>query len=459
MSQHREALGSLPIPKLLYRMSAPAIVGMLVMAAYNLADTFFIGRFVGPEGITAVTLYIPLGTLFFSLALMFGVGGSSLIARSLGAGESDTADSVLGNLVFLVLCVSALAVVPAWLNASKILRFLGAEGEVLPMAMDYTQILLAGVPFWMMTLPLNHSIRSEGNAKMAMLTMITGSLLNVALDPLFIVGFKMGMAGAALATLLSQVVSLSLVMWYFLSGRSSLHLRLAALRPRWEFISQVLGVGSSSFMGQVAQSIIQALVVMSLARLGGAAAQATFGICARISMFIFMPAFGIQQGFLPILGFNFGAKKMGRARQSVFWAMGSMAAILALSWGLLQLMPEFWVGLFVGSGPEHADLVDMSAHALRSVMLFTPLVAFPITVVGMLQSLGRTWEGLFLTMSRGFLYVIPMLVVLPRFFGLDGVWYAFPAAEVLSILTAGVVFWRVFPKFGKDAPTGIVDAV
>lgn len=277
MSEHREALGSLPIPKLLYRMSAPAIVGMLVMAAYNLADTFFIGRFVGPEGITAVTLYIPIGTLFFSLALMFGVGGSSLIARSLGAGDQNTADHVLGNLVFLVLCVVAVAVLPAWWFASKVLAFLGAEGAVMPLAMDYTRILLMGVPFWMMTVPLNHSIRSEGNARMAMVTMISGSLLNVAMDPLFICVFKMGMAGAALATVLSQVVSLSMVLWYFLSGRSSLHLHLGTMRPRWVWVRQILGVGSSSFMGQVAQSIIQALVVMSLARLGGSMAQATLG--------------------------------------------------------------------------------------------------------------------------------------------------------------------------------------
>jgi len=432
-------------------MSAPAIVGMLVMAAYNLADTFFIGRFVGADGITAVTLYIPIGTLFFSLALMFGVGGSSLISRSLGSGDQVTAEGVLGNLVFLVGFMVLLTVAPTWFFASKLLGGLGADASVLPMGMDYMRTMLLGVPFWMLTVPMNHSIRAEGNARMAMVTMISGSILNVCLDPLLISTFGMGVRGAALASVISQATSLSMVVWYFLSGRSSLHLRLASLRPQWKWIKQTLGVGVSAFMGQVAQSIIQALVVMSLARLGGAAAQATFGICARISMFVFMPAFGIQQGFLPVLGFNFGAKQMKRAKQSVFWAMGSMACILATSWVLLQSMPEFWVRLFLGSGEENAALVEMSGHALRSVMLITPLVAFPITVVGMLQALGRTWESLFLTMSRGFLYVIPMLIVLPRFFGLDGIWYAFPSAEVLSLLTAAVVFWRVFPKFGKAA--------
>ena len=324
------------IKKLLFKLSLPATVGMIVMALYNLVDTIFIGRSVGSLGIAGLAIVFPLQMFIMSIAQMLGIGSASIISRSLGAKNFDKAKLTFSNVYLVSIFFSILIVGAGLIFSSSILKSFGATENILPFAKDYFGIIIFGTFFFSFDMISNNIIRSEGHAKVAMFSMFTGAILNIILDPIFIFGFKMGIKGAALATVLSQMCMTIYILFFFRSGKSSLHIKDIYPRLKIKIIKEIMAVGSASFFRMVLGSLLVIIVNNSLKVYGGDIAIAAYGVISRLVRFIFMPLFGIAQGLQPVLGYNFGAKRYKKAKLSVTIAMRNATIITSL--GFITIM-------------------------------------------------------------------------------------------------------------------------
>lgn len=438
MEKSRE-LGTVKIPVLLVRFSVPAIVGMLVQALYNIVDRIFIGRGVGALGIAGATIAFPLMLIQMAFGMLIGLGAGSLISIKLGEKEKEKAEGVLGNAFALFVAVSALITAGGLLFLEPLLRLFGASDTVLPYARSYASVILAGTLAQNIAMGMNNFIRGEGVPKTAMATMLIGALLNTALDPLFIFVFRMGVAGAAWATVISQAVSALWVLSYYLGGRSQLKLRLRNLAPRREYLLPILAVGSAPFAMQLAASVVNAVVNNQLRIYGGDTAVSAMGILFSIAMLFFMPIFGLNQGAQPIIGYNFGAKRYDRMLQAVRLAMIAATAVMVAGFSVIQGAPRFMVGLFAGSS---AELLDLGAHAMRRYFFALPIIGFQIVAAGYFQAVGKPRQAMFLALSRQVLILIPLFLILPPLLGLEGVWMAPPVADLAAATLTAIFFFR-----------------
>lgn len=445
-------LGTEPIGSLLLRLSLPAMVGMLVQASYNIVDAFFIGWGVGPMGLAGTAVAFPLHFFVMGLATMGGVGAASLVSRSLGAGDVERADRALGTLVTLALATGLSAAFLGRAFLPQLLALLGASGEILPPARTYIAIILLGIPFHVLGVGLNNVVRAEGNARVAMFTMLISAGANTVLDPLFIFGFGWGIAGAAWATVISQAL---VVVWlgnYVFSGRSALKLKAGHLVPREAIVRQIVSVGASEFARLTASGFTATVVVHSMGRFGSPLAVAAYGVISRVLSVFFMPMMGISQGLQPVLGYNYGAGLWGRAHRAVRLSATAASAISALGFLVLLLFPGQIFGIFTAD-PE---LRAIGARSLRTMTLGFAFVGFQTIGSTLFQALGKGAPALFLSMSRQVLFFLPLILVLPRLLGLVGVWLAFPAADVLSALVTFGFFSRQIKELREleTAPPG-----
>lgn len=431
-------LGTEPIGRLLMKLSLPAMVGMLVQASYNIVDAFFIGRGVGPMGLAGTAVAFPLQLFVMGIATMGGVGAASLVSRSLGAGDVDRADRALGTLVSLAVLTGIPAALLGWAFLPQLLALLGASGEIFPYARTYLGIILFGIPLQVMGVGMNNVVRAEGNARTAMITMLISAGANMVLDPVFIFGFGWGIAGAAWATVISQALVAVWLGRYVFSGRSALKLKAPHLVPRADIIGEILSVGSSEFTRLTATSFIVTVVIHSMARFGSPMAVAAYGVISRIVSLSFMPIFGIAQGLQPILGYNYGAGQWGRAHRAIRLSVLGASAISCAGFLLLLFFPGPIFGVFT-SDP---GLRDLGARSLRFMTLGFAFIGFQVIGASIFQALGKAGPALFLSMSRQVLLFLPLILLLPRVMGLPGVWFSFPAADILSALVTFVFFSR-----------------
>lgn len=443
-----QELGTAKIPALLARFSIPAIIGMLVQALYNIVDRIFIGQGVGPLGIAGATIAFPLMLIQMAFGMLVGLGATSLISISLGEGKKDKAEAVLGNAFFLLIAIAAVLSVSGLLILDPLLRLFGASETVLPYARSYTSIILLGTVFQSISMGMNNFIRGEGEPRVAMATMLIGAVLNTILDPLFIFGFKMGVAGAAWATVISLAVSAAWVMAYYLGGKSQLKIRLKNLLPRREIILPAIAIGSAPFAMQLAASLLNAIVNNQLKTYGGDLAVSAMGILFSVAMLFFMPIFGINQGAQPIIGYNYGAKSYDRMVHAVRLAVGAATVVVLIGFTAIQFFPRPMIALFAGSSEA---LIETTVHAIRRYFLMLPIIGFQIIAAGYFQAVGKPKQAMFLALSRQVLVLIPLLLILPPIFGLDGVWFAPPIADLLSAALTGVFFARELRSFGKSA--------
>jgi putative MATE family efflux protein len=443
-----QELGTAKIPALLARFSIPAIIGMLVQALYNIVDRIFIGQGVGPLGIAGATIAFPLMLIQMAFGMLVGLGATSLISISLGEGKKDKAEAVLGNAFILLVAIATVLSVSGLLFLDSLLRLFGASETVLPYARSYTSIILFGTVFQAISMGMNNFIRGEGEPRVAMATMLIGAVLNTILDPLFIFVFKMGVAGAAWATVISLAVSAAWVMAYYLGGKSQLKIRLKNLRPRKEIVLPAIAIGSAPCAMQLAASLLNAIVNNQLTAYGGDLAVSAMGILFSIAMLFFMPIFGINQGAQPIIGYNYGAKSYDRMVHAVRLAVGAATVVVLIGFTAIQLFPRPMIALFAGSSQ---DLIETTVHAIRRYFLMLPVIGFQIIAAGYFQAVGKPKQAMFLTLSRQVLVLIPLLLILPPIFGLDGVWFAPPIADLLSALLTGAFFVRELRSFGKPA--------
>jgi putative MATE family efflux protein len=436
MKQQSERLGKEPIPRLLAKLAIPAMLGMFVMALFNIVDAIFISRAVGTVGIAAVSIAFPIKMIIMATAGAIGMGGASVISRMLGANNLDQANKVFGNVISLVLLVSIIGILLGFNLLTPILYLFGSSETILPYAQDYLGIILYGTFFFAFAFSLNNLVRSEGNAKTAMMTMVITAVLNVILTPIFIFSFGWGIKGAAIATVLSQGITVLYLMWYFASGKSSITFKAAYLRPNFAIIKQISAIGSSAFVHQAAGSIMFIIANHILIFYGGDLAVAVLGIIHRVLMFSFMPIFGIVQGLNPLVGYNFGANQHNRVSESIFLAIKASTVIASLAFIIMMAFPRPIMLVFTNDPAA----IEMGMTALRIIFALSITVGIQMVTSGVFQALGKAKEALILSMSRQVLFLIPLLLTLPFIFKLQGVWLAFPIADLLSVLLA---FWFI----------------
>ena len=434
-TKHTQALDQEKIPRLLLKLSVPATAGMIVMSLYNLVDTIFVGRGVGTLAIGGLTIVMPLQMLIFAMAQTFGMGGSSVLSRALGAGDSEKANITFGNLVGLTLMLSFFILLIGYAFPRPILYVFGGQADIMPYAYEYFIWVLAGTPFLNFAMVFNSVIRAEGNARVSMNTMIVAAAINIALDPVFIFTLEMGVKGAAIASVISQVITFFYILYYFSGKRSVFKFKLHNLKPDAEIVREVFALGATSMGRHGAGSILAAILNHSLFSYGGGVAVAVYGIINRLLRVVFMPMFGLVQAFLPITGYNFGAQKYDRVLQT-FRISGRWSTYMSTALFILLMLFARPV-LSVFSTDE--NLLLQGQFALRMIILLVPIVGIQIIAAGYFQAIGKAIPSFILALSRQVFFLLPLVLLLPLRYGLDGIWYSFPLADLLSAATVAIL--------------------
>lgn len=439
-----EELGQLPIPKLLWQQSAPAAVGILVMSIYGIVDTIFVGQYVGPIAIAAITVVLPITFLISSVGMAIGVGGGSIISRALGRSDKAYAERTFGNQVVLVTIFSLLVVGLSLIFQKPFLQLFGAQGDILPAAQSYFQILLPSIPFLAWAMMSNNIIRSEGEPRIAMMVMLIPAVINLILDPIFIIWMDMGLEGAALATSLSYVASASFTILFFLYGRSELRIKWPNLSLHPPIVKEIFSLGIITLARQGTVALLAIVLNNTLFQFGGELAVSIYGIVQRLGMFANFPVLGITQGFIPIAGYNYGAKFWSRVRSVIRLALTRGTLIALCIFAGIMLFTEEIVRLFT----YDEELINLATPALRIVFAATPTILMQLLGPAYFQALGRARPALFLTLTKQGFCLIPLILILPHWLGLNGVWVAFPIADLLA---AGICYFYLQKALG-DLP-------
>jgi putative MATE family efflux protein len=427
------------IGRLLLRLSLPAFMGMFVMTLYNVVDTIFIGHYIGPLGIAGLSIVFPIQMLTMGIGQMTGMGGASLVSRLIGARDNRRAEHALGNALTFTLIISAVLMVAGLWNPDLWLRLMGASETVLPYARDYMTIILTGVLFRTFAMSHNFLIRATGNARVPMIGMIIGAGLNIALDAIFIIPLGMGVKGAAVATVISQLVTGLYFLRYYLSGKSFLRIHLQNMIIRWEMLKSILAIGISSFARTAAQSLAVVFVNITLLTFGGDLAISGYGLIQRIMMFALMPGIVIGQGMQPILGFNYGAGRYDRALKVIKIAIIAATSYSIVAFCALYFAPELFIRVFTAD----SQLIVLTAHAATRIFFAAYLIGFLIVGSIIFQAIGKAPQAFVTAIARPALFLLPLVFILPNYWRLDGVWLAFPITDAL---TAVLVLALLIPQ-------------
>lgn len=435
-------LGEEKISKLLIRFSVPAIIGMLVNTLYNIVDRMYIGNIpeVGGLALTGVGITMPIMTIIMAFGMLVGLGTSARISLKLGQHKKDEAQHHLGNAFTLILILSIMITIVGLIFMESILLMFGASVDTKIYAEQYMQIIFIGTIFNMISFGLNHSIRSDGNPKMAMFSMLIGAGINILLDPIFIFGLGLGVRGAAIATVLSQIASSIWVVYYFTKGKSNIKITLQSMKLDKAIILSIFSIGMSPFAMQIAQSIVQVIANNSLKTYGGDLAIGAMAIISSISLIFMMPLFGLNQGSQPIIGYNYGSKKYNRVKQAVSYPVIVATIIVSLGWVIIQTCPQVLIGIFTND----IDLMTMAVSGLKIFLFMLPVLGFQVISSNYYLSIGQAKVSMFLSLLRQVILLIPCLIILPRIggLGLTGVWLAGPVADGLASLITGIIFFR-----------------
>lgn len=445
MHNHSLALANEPIKTLLWKFAVPAMTGMFVMSLYNVVDMIFVGRGVGALAIAGVSVVFPLQMFTMAVGMMIGMGTSSLISRSLGAGDTKRAERALGNAILLILILGGTLTVVGLAKTTFFIYLFGATDDVFPYAKEYMDVILFSVLLHEFAMSSNGIIRAEGNARVAMISMLIGALLNIALDPIFIFVLGMGVRGAAIATVIAQIVMTLYILHYFLSGKSSLRIRVKNFLLEWVVVKQIVSIGFAAFVRAAAVSFIAVIINRMLGSYGGVSI-AVFGVIRRVLMFAAMPSMGIAQGLQPILGFSYGAKRYDRGIEVI-----RRSAIIATAFSVAAfLILFFFPGPIMRIFSTDSALVYQGTHAMKLVFIAFWLVGFHIVGSTIFQAIGKAIPTFILATSRQVLFLIPLVFILSHFFQLDGIWLAFPIADTLSFIVTLVMVIPQMREFKRQ---------
>jgi len=439
-------LGTLPISKLLIRQSIPASIGVLVMSLNVLVDSIFVGNWIGPLAIAAISVVLPVTFFVAALGMAIGVGGASIISRALGAEKIEKAKKVFGNQITLTVVVTTVMVIFGLLFTDTLIPAFGGKGAIFEYAKPFYTVVFYGVPFLALTMTGNIVIRSEGKPKYAMIAMIIPSVTNLVLDYLFIYILDGGMEGAAWATVISYFISFVYLIVIFRTNRSELRINTSHFKLNLNIIKEIGALGSVTLARQAMVSLVVLLLNNILFDLDGEALVAVYAIIGRMLMFALFPVYGIAQGFLPIAGFNYGAKKYDRVKESIYISITYACILGAVVYLGLFLFPVEIANLFLSSKSDltsneiaiNSYVIEHIATAMRWVFAATPIIAIPLMGGAYFQAIGKAVPAMLLTLSRQGFFFIPLIYLIPYFYGEMGVWVSFAIADVLATI---VTWW------------------
>ena len=432
------ALGTANVRKLLWEYSLPAIVAMLASSLYNIVDSIFIGHGVGALAISGLAITFPLMNLSAAFGSLIGAGGATLLSIKMGQHDVESAERVLGNIVSLNLLLGTLFMLFGLLFLEPILLFFGASSETLPYAYDYMFVLLIGNLVTHLYLGLNSAMRSTGAPRKAMLTILMTVFINFVLDPLFIFVFDWGIRGAALATVVAQLAALIYTLVHFLNPRQELHFKRDIFTLRRRVAVSIFSIGMAPFVLNACSCLVVVVINRSLLKYGSDLAVGAYGIVNRIMMLFGMLVLGFNQGMQPIAGYNYGALKMDRVKSVLKQTILYASLVMTTGFLIVELFPELVARMFT----TDAELLSISEKGLRIVFAMAPVVGFQMVVSNFFQSIGHASKAVFLSSTRQLLFLVPLLVILPHFFGVIGVWLSLPISDVLSSALAAVVLFR-----------------
>jgi putative MATE family efflux protein len=423
------ALGNEKIGKLISRFFWPAFISVFVSALYNIVDRIFIGQGVGSEALSGLSIIFPIMLIMIAFGMLFGVGTGVMVSIHLGQKKLAEAEKTLGNGFMLMLIVSLFITLLIYLIKEPLLLIFGATPETLGYAREYLDIILPGTIFQVVGFSLNNVIRSEGNAKVAMVTMLISAGLNLVLDPIFIFVLGMGVKGAAWATFISMVFMSLWVMWYFFSGKSLVKFRVQNMKLEYRVVRMIVAIGMAPFAMQLAASIVHALYNVQLVRYGNDIAVAANGIILSVTQIIINCIIALNMAMQPIIGFNFGAKSFDRVKTTLVQGIKLATLISVIGNIIVLVFPEAIVKLFNHNDPE---LLTIGARGMRMALFTVFLVGFQMVVGNYFQSTGKAKLAIVISLLRQVIVLIPLLILLPHFWGLDGVWLSMSVSVVFS---------------------------
>ncbi|MDR2955299.1 MAG: MATE family efflux transporter [Prevotella sp.] len=439
------------ISKLLWQYALPAIIGTMVNALYNIIDRIYIGHGpnLGDHAIGGLGIVLPIMNLTAAVGMLVGAGSASRISIYLGKGDKETAEKIIGNSFLLTLFFTGTLVTLLFIFLDPILMQVGATEETFPYAKEFLLYYLPGNIFLTMCFNFNSMMRASGYPTKAMYTMLIGVVANIIIAPIFIFVLEWGIKGAAIATIISMFIGLCFVMYHFMNPNSMLRLRKKNIRIDPKIVWAIISIGLSPFFIQVASSIIVFFINNKLKIYGGNIAIEAYAIANTLVMIIIMIMVGLTQGMQPIVGYNYGAKRINRVKETLNYTIkvGIVVGVVGLIIGML--LPDLIVKPFNPSPPLAAE----SAKALRIVTIMLPLVGYQIVVTNFFQCIGMAAKSIFLSLTRQFLLLLPALFILPQFFGIDGVWYSLPVADFLATLLTAVMFIWQIKQFRKMETT------
>lgn len=448
MTKLANELGTEKIGKLLIKQAVPATIGILVMSINMIVDTIFVGQWIGVLAIAAITVVLPIAFLISSIGMGIGIGGSSIISRALGANNPDKAFLTFGNQICLTLILALIFVFLGNFFSVPILNLFGAKGAILPIASDYFAVIIYGVPFLAFAMMGNPVIRAEGKPKFAMYAMMVPAVLNIILDIIFIKIFDWGMTGAGLATSISFASCGLYILYFFLSKKSELKIIPKNFALNLSIVKEIIALGGVSIVRQGAISILMIVLNYSLFTYGGEISISVFGIINRVMMFALSPVMGVSQGFLPVAGFNIGAQKNDRVKETIKKSFLFGSVLGTIIFLFVIVFKEHVIAIFT----TDTTLLNDTPNAMLIVFLASPIITMQLIGSAYFQSAGKAMPALFLTLLKQGIFLIPLAYILPKYYGLAGVWWSFPIADVLSTIITLIVLKREVDKnlIGSD---------
>ena len=448
MNKSQQILGTEPIGKLLIKYSVPAIIGMMVNALYNVVDRMFIGNIpgVGPMAITGLGVTMPIMTIILAFGMLVGIGATTNISIKLGQGKREEAEHIVGNSITLALIIGIILTVVGTIFSDSILKVFGASESTLIYAKSYMSIILLGTIFSISAMVFNNIIRGDGNPKLSAIIMAAGCATNIVLDAVLIFGFNMGIQGAALATIASQGLTAIWGFSYYLKGKSNLKFKKSSLKLDMNIVKIIFAIGSSPFAMQLATSLVQVISNNALRTYGSDLAIGAMATISSIVMIFLMPSFGLVQGMQPIVGFNYGAKNYDRAIKTFKLSLLSSSIFFIVGALLIQFVPQVLVGMF----NRDPQLMDITINGLRKYSFALPIIGISIVGTNYIQSSGKAKIAMVLSLLRQVIILIPMILILPKFLGLNGVWFAQPTADIIASAITAIVLIKEIRSYKED---------
>ena len=427
-----DELGTQAIKKLLIKQAVPSSIGILFMSVNILIDTIFVGQWIGSLAIAAVTVVLPITFLISSLGMAIGVGGGSVLSRALGADQKEKALHTFGNQIMMTFLLASVFVLFGLFFSDEMLMLFGAKGAIMKPAKEFFIPIIISVPFLALCMMGNNVIRAEGKAKFAMVAMIIPAFINILLDIIFIKYLDLGMFGAALASAISYFTCFLFVFWFFYF-KSELQLKARHFKFNIPIVKEITELSFVTFSRQGVVSILAIILNHTLYTYGGEHSVAIYGIISRMLMFALFPILGITQGFLPIAGFNYGAGNYERVKESVLLSIKYAAFLATVIFVVILIFAKPIVAVFT----TDPLVIEQTPEALRWVFAASPIIAVQLIGAAYFQAAGNAKKALLLTLSKQGFFLIPLVLILPNFLGIFGVWIAFPIADILSTLLTG----------------------